>query len=213
MLMLHHIKSWEDEYKKSIWKGHYSLGMLDAAPKKGRLLDAGCGSGKYSIPLKMRGFNVVGMDVSLKALGMLKESSNSRDIDIDILAGNIFQLPFADDSFDIVWCYSVLQHLLSGERESAICEFRRILRTGGFLFIEVFGKDDMRYGGSEVEPDTFSRSNGIIYHYFDKNEVGRSLGDFSCRIIESRKKKCLKGKFYTRHMICAVAKKESSSFL
>src|SRR5659263_334458 len=140
-LTLQHIKVWEDEYKKSIWKGHYSLETLDAAP--GRLLDAGCGSGKYSIPLKMRGFDVVGMDVSLRALRMLGESSKSRDIEIDILAGNIFQLPFTDGSFDIVWCYGVLQHLLFKERESAICEFKRILKTDGHLFLEVFGKDDM----------------------------------------------------------------------
>jgi ubiquinone/menaquinone biosynthesis C-methylase UbiE len=207
--MLQHIKAWEDEYKKSIWKGHYSLEMLAAAPKKGRLLDAGCGSGKYSLPLKMRGFDVVGMDVSLAALRMLSKSSRSRDVDIDILAGNVFQLPFADGSFDIVWCYGVLQHLLSKERESAICEFQRILRTEGLLFIEVFGKDDMRYGGIEVEPGTFSRSNRIVYHYFDKDEIEGSLSDFSCRIIETRKEKCFKGKFYTRHMISVVAKKES----
>ena len=205
-LMLQHIKAWEDEYKKSIWKGHYSLGMLDATPKKGRLLDAGCGSGKYSIPLKMRGFDVVGMDVSLSALRMLSESSKSRDVDIDILAGNVFQLPFTDGSFDIVWCYGVLQHLLSKERESAICEFRRILKTEGLLFLEVFGKDDMRYGGIEVESGTFSRSNGIVYHYFDKDEIEESLSDFSCRIIETRKEKCFKGKFYTRHMISVVGK-------
>lgn len=183
--------------------------MLDDVTKKGRLLDAGCGSGKYSIPLKMRGFDVVGMDVSLKALQMLSESSKSRDVDIDLLAGNIFQLPFTDDSFDIVWCYGVLQHLLSEERGSAICEFQRILRTEGLLFVEVFGKDDMRYGGIEVEPDTFSRSNGIVYHYFDKEEIEGSLSDFSCRIIETQKKKYFKGKFYTRHMISVVAKKES----
>jgi len=205
--MVRHIKAWEDEYKKSIWKGHYSIEMPDASLKKGRLLDAGCGSGKYSIPLKMRGFDVVGMDVSLAALRMLSESSKSRDIDIDILAGNVFQLPFTDGSFDIVWCYGVLQHLLSEERESAICEFKRILRTEGFLFLEVFGKDDMRYGGIEVEPDTFSRENGIVYHYFDKDELEGSLSDFSCRIVEIRKEKCFKGKFYIRHMISVVAKK------
>jgi len=207
--MTGHIKAWEDEYKKSIWKGHYSLEMLDASIKKGRLLDAGCGSGKYSLPLKMRGFDVVGMDVSLRALRMLSESSKSRDVDIDILAGNVFQLPFTDGSFDIVWCYGVLQHLLSKERESAISEFQRILRKEGLMFLEVFGKDDMRYGGIEVEPDTFSRSNGIVYHYFDKDEIEASLSEFSCRIIETRKEKYFKGKFYTRHMICAVAKKKS----
>lgn len=205
--MSKHIKAWEDEYGKSIWKGHYSLELLDPAVKKGRLLDAGCGSGKYSVPLRMRGFDVVGIDVSFNALHMLKDSSKAREIDIDILAANVFQLPFKTDSFDLIWCYGVLQHILSKERECAIREFRRILRKEGILFIEVFGKDDMRYGGLEIEPDTFSRKNGIVYHYFDKTEMEQLLRDFSCNIIESRKEKLFRGKLYTRHMICAVAKK------
>lgn len=205
--MSKHIKAWEDEYGKSIWKGHYSLELLDPAVKKGRLLDAGCGSGKYSVPLRMRGFDVVGIDVSFNALHMLKDSSKAREIDVDILAANVFQLPFKTDSFDLIWCYGVLQHILSKERECAIREFRRILRKEGILFIEVFGKDDMRYGGLEIEPDTFSRKNGIVYHYFDKTEMEQLLRDFSCNIIESRKEKLFRGKLYTRHMICAVAKK------
>jgi len=53
----------------------------------------------------MRGFDVVGMDVSFKALQMLRENSIARELDIDILEGNVFQLPFRDDSFDIIWCY------------------------------------------------------------------------------------------------------------
>ncbi len=204
--MEHHIKAWEDEYEKSIWKGHYSLGLLDRSVKKGRLLDAGCGSGKYSLPLQMRGFEVAGVDVSLKALKMLRESSKNRELDIGIIAGNVFQLPFVDGSFDIIWCYGVLQHLLLTEREFAVREFRRILRNEGILFLEVFGKDDMRFGGIEVEPDTFSRKNGIVYHYFDKNEIEELLRDFTCNIIESRKEKLFKGKLYTRHMISAIAK-------
>jgi SAM-dependent methyltransferase len=205
--MAQHIKAWEDEYGKSIWKGHYSLRLLDSDIRKGRLLDAGCGSGKYSVPLRMRGFDVVGMDVSFKALQMLRKSSIDRELDIDILAGNVFKLPFKDHSFDLIWCYGVLQHLLTGERESAIREFRCILKVEGILFIEVFGKEDMRYGGIEVEPDTFSRKNGIVYHYFDKHEIEDLLKDFSYNIIESRKEKHFRGKIYTRHMISAVAKK------
>ena len=73
--------------------------------------------------------------------------------------------------------------------------------------MEVFGKDDMRYGGQEIEPGTFSRENGIVYHYFDNAELEELLRDFSYNIIESRKEKMFRGKSYTRHMICAVAKK------
>lgn len=205
--MARHIKAWKEEYGSNIWKGHYSLELIDTIMKKGRLLDAGCGSGRYLLPLQMRGFDVVGVDVSWKALQMLRESSKARKLDMNILAANIFQLPFACDSFDFIWCYGVLQHILSKERESAIREFHRILKKEGILFMEVFGKDDMRYGGNEIEPNTFSRKNGIVYHYFDKNEIGDLLRDFSVNINETHKEKRFKGKLYMRHMISAVGKK------
>lgn len=204
--MTGHIKAWNKEYKS--WKGgHYSLGILEAYCKKGRLLDAGCGSGKYSLPLRMRGFDVVAADVSLKALKMAGERSASLKLDIGLLAANVYQMPFSGGSFDIIWCYGVLQHLLLKERESAISEFRRLLKKDGLLFIEVMGHGDMRYGGREIEPDTFSRKNGIIYHYFNRTELEELLSGFSCRIFESRKEKKFNGERYTRHMISIVAKK------
>ncbi|MBU3967061.1 MAG: class I SAM-dependent methyltransferase [Euryarchaeota archaeon] len=204
--MTEHIKAWNNEYKSSIWKGHYSLDILGSLGK-GRLLDAGCGSGKYSIPLQMRGFEVIGVDVSLDALKMAAKGSVCRELYMKFLAGDICHLPFQDASFDIVWCYGVLQHLLSDERELAICEFRRILSSGGRLFLEVFGDEDMRYGGIEIEPNTFKRKKGIIYHYFNINELNGLLGGFSCRITESKKEKRFDGRVYIRHMISVEARR------
>ncbi len=203
--MAEHIKAWNRE--SSIWKGHYSREQLPPFYQKGRLLDAGCGSGKYTLPLRMRGFDVVAVDVSDNALKMAVKRSKTRKLDIDFLAANVYQMPFADGSFDVIWCYGVLQHLLLKERELAVGEFRRLLRNEGLLFIEVFGEEDMRYGGSEVEYNTFSRKNGIVYHYFNKNELSELLIGFSSSIAESRKEKRFDSKCYTRHMISAVAKK------
>ncbi len=203
--MKQHILAWKKESKR--WKGgHYSLELLGSC-NKGRLLDAGCGSGKYGIPLQMRGFDVVGVDVSLDALRNAGERGANRKMGIALLAANVYQLPFQNGSFDVVWCYGVLQHLLLEERELAIKEFWRILRQDSMLFLEVFGEEDMRFGGREVEANTFSRENGIVYHYFNKNELKELLRDFSCDIVESRKKKRFSGVYYERHMISAVARK------
>lgn len=204
--MTEHIKAWNSEYRSSIWKGHYSLDFVDPVCK-GRLLDAGCGSGKYSIPLQMRGFDVTGVDVSADALKMAAKGSVCRELDIKFLAADICHLPFPDASFDVVWCYGVLGHLLSDERELAISEFRRLLRSGGRLFLEVFGEEDMRFGGIEIEPNTFKRKNGIIYHYFNADELNGLLGIFSCRITESKKEKRFDGRVYIRHMISIEAEK------
>ncbi|MFH1322527.1 MAG: class I SAM-dependent methyltransferase [Methanobacteriota archaeon] len=204
--MTEHIKAWNSEYKSSIWKGHYSLDLLGSLCK-GCLLDAGCGSGKYSIPLRMRGFDVIGVDVSPGALEMAVKGSKCRELDIKFLAADICHLPFPSSSFDVIWCYGVLQHLLSAERELAINEFRRLLRRDGILFLEVFGEEDMRYGGNEVEHNTFKRKNGVIYHYFNKNELNGLLSGFSCRIVESKKEKRFDGRVYIRHTISIVAER------
>jgi len=204
--MTEHLKAWNSEYKRSIWKGHYSLDILGSLCK-GYLLDAGCGSGKYSIPLRMRGFDVISVDVSRAALEMAAKGSKCRELDITFLAADICHLPFPARSFDVIWCYGVLQHLMLAERELAINEFRRLLRRNGTLFIEVFGEEDMRYGGNEVEPNTFKRRKGIIYHYFNKNELKRLLEGFSCRIEESKKEKRFEGRVYIRHMISVVAQR------
>ncbi len=204
--MTGHIKAWKNEYKSSIWKGHYSLDVLGSCCK-GRILDAGCGSGKHTIPLRMRGFDVIAMDVSSGALKMAVKGSKCRELDIEFLAADVCHLPFSDASFDLIWCYGVLQHLLCAERELAVSEFRRLLRNGGRLLLEVMGEEDMRYGGCEVEPDTFKRKKGIIYHYFNKNELNRLLGGFSSSIIESKKEKRFNERLYLRHMISVAAEK------
>lgn len=204
-----HIKAWNRE--SGNWRGgHYTLDLLlRLEPRRGmgRLLDAGCGGGKYTLPLAMRGFDVVAADVSPGILRTAKERSTGRKLDIAFMAANICQMPFQDASFDVIWCYGVLQHLLLKERQSAVDEFRRLLKQGGTLFLEVMGEDDMRYGGSEVERNTFSRKNGIIYHYFNKTELGELLDGFAYNIFESRKEKRFNGEYYTRHMISAAARK------
>jgi len=206
---MRHIKAWHRE--SASWRGgHYSLDLLEhLEPRcnRGRLLDAGCGGGKYTLPLCMRGFDVVAVDISLDALGAAKKRSAGRNLDIAFLAANVYQMPFQDDSFDVIWCYGVLQHLLLKERHSAIDEFRRLMKKEGLLFFEVMGEDDMRYGGREVERNTFSRKNSIIYHYFNKTELEELLNGFSYDIFESRKEKRFNGEYYTRHMVSAVARK------
>ncbi len=208
--MTGHIKAWKNEYKN--WKGGpYSLDILDSYPGKGCLLDAGCGCGKYALPLRMRGFDVVAVDVSLNALRIACERSTGKKLDIKFLAGNIYRMPFRDASFDLIWCYGVLQHLYLKERELVLLEFRRILKDGGLLFMEVLGVEDMRFGGCEVEHNTFSRKNGIIYHYFNKSELEELLYFFSCNIMESRREKKFGGKSYTRHTISAIARKSEKN--
>lgn len=163
-----HLNAWKGEYGKAIWRGPYDITpIVSAVPRGARVLDAGCGSGKMTIPLARAGYRIVGLDLVREGL----QEMWGRDGCIDLVTGDVRNLPFDDSTFSAVVCYDVLQHLLEPERVRAAEEIKRVLAPGGIAFFEAFGRGDMRYGGKEVEPHTFRRETGIIYHYFSEEEM------------------------------------------
>lgn len=194
-----HLKAWKKEYSSATWKGPYDIGPIKAGVEPGSLvLDVGCGSGKITAPLRRAGFKAVGLDVAREGL-LLGEG--------DRVEGDARHLPFRDCVFDAVVCYDVLQHLLAPEREAAMAEMQRVLVPGGRLFLEVFGREDMRYGGSEVEPHTFRRDSGIIYHYFSAEELQGLLAGMEHRIESRLTRRVFKGEEYSRHRLFAAGRK------
>lgn len=167
-----HLNAWKGEYGKAIWRGPYDVApIVSAVPRGARVLDAGCGSGKMTIPLSRAGYRIVGLDLVREGL----QEMRVRDGCIDLVTGDVRNLPFDDGTFSAVVCYDVLQHLLEPERVRAVEEIKRVLAPGGIAFLEAFGRGDMRYGGKEVEPHTFRRDTGIIYHYFSEDEMRKLL--------------------------------------
>ncbi|MBN1133860.1 MAG: class I SAM-dependent methyltransferase [Methanosarcinaceae archaeon] len=202
-----HFLAWEQEYSHVIWGGPRSIYVVRTHLNLGnRVLDAGCGNGRYLLPLS-RMYHTVGVDVSAKAIKISKSYLEKGNLYAEYAVSAIHQLPFAEKSFDAIVCFGVLQHLFEDERRAALDEFRRVLVLGGLLFAEVLGVEDMRYGGEEVEPHTFLRRNGIIYHYFTSEELESLLDGFETEVIEDiKKEKTFKGKSYTRHRIQSVAR-------
>lgn len=196
-----HIKAWENEYTRTAWRGPYSIEPMKEQLRAGaRVLDVGCGNGKMLAPLARAGFEATGIDICRSALIALADHR--------LVQGDARNLPFIDNTFDGAVCYDVLQHLLEGERNAAVLEIKRVLVPGGLFFLQVFGKKDMRYGGTLVEPDTFRRHSGIIYHYFSEEEVKSMLSGFTLLRMDSAiSLKTFKGEEFTRHKITAVAQK------
>ncbi len=203
-----HLKAWNKEHLRGIWKGPYSLDFFDRyVTPPARILDAGCGLGRYTIPLAMREYNVTGVDISKFAITGLNNVRLRRNMQMGLAAADVCHLPFQNDTFDVVVAFGVLQHLLEEERSAALSEFARVLVPGGTIVIEVLGREDMRMGGREVETDTFLRSTGSVYHYFDPDEIKDIFSGLE--IIEIKENKIIKniaGKDYTRHMISVAAR-------
>jgi SAM-dependent methyltransferase len=93
-------------------------------------LDVGCGTGTLMEALRPSG-TVFGADNSLGMLGVLRRNGRG-----EAAASSVEMLPFADASFDVVFCVAALHHLAEPEAvRRAIREMVRVARPGGALVI------------------------------------------------------------------------------
>ncbi len=107
-----------------------SEGLVNQVTDKFKdILDVGFGQGYSLKKFKERGFNVKGITLS---------EQEYRDFEIqgyDVHIMDMSFLDFDDESFDLVWCRHALEH--SVMPFISLKEFRRVLRRGGVLFVEV----------------------------------------------------------------------------
>jgi 2-polyprenyl-3-methyl-5-hydroxy-6-metoxy-1,4-benzoquinol methylase len=94
-----------------------------------RLLDAGCGSGRTLDELARYG-RVSGIDLSPEAVHAARRRGHD-----DVHVAAVEDLPFADETFDVVTCLDVVEH--TPDDRATLAELRRVTRPGGLLLVTV----------------------------------------------------------------------------
>ncbi len=102
-------------------------------------LDAGCGGGRGTLfMLKHGARHVTGFDFSARNVDTTKRNAEKFGYsNIAVQQGTLEQLPFADATFDVVWCNGVLQH--AAQPDVCLAEITRVLKPGGRAWIYVYG--------------------------------------------------------------------------
>lgn len=95
----------------------------------GTILDAGCGTGRYSLFLDSLGHTVTGIDISQDMLNLAKKKGGN----IDLIQGDISKLPFGNAQFDHVVSGLAIHYV--SDLKTTIREFSRVLKVGGKLVI------------------------------------------------------------------------------
>ena len=115
-------------------KLHYLPRLVDFAGYNGkRLLDVGCGLGNDLSRFARGGAQVTGVDVAPNAIELARSNFMQRGLNGDFLVMNGEALQFQDNSFDVVYCHTVLHFTPNPAR--MISEIHRVLRPGGMAIL------------------------------------------------------------------------------
>jgi SAM-dependent methyltransferase len=134
------LRSWDalaDGWSEWVHNNDNRLYVLDPAHLKQigdvadkRVLDAGCGEGRFARMLAERGANVTAFDFSPRMIELAKQIESEKPLGIEYLVADMTNLSrFPDDSFDIAVAYLSLIDVPDYER--ALAEVARTLRPGG----------------------------------------------------------------------------------
>lgn len=149
-----------------------------------KVLDLGCGNGRYFEYLKEKKVNYFGVDNSEKLI----EIAKARYPEADFQVADALNLPFPDNFFDKVVSIAVLHHIPSEElRIQFLKEVKRVLKPGSVLFLTVWSFRELKefflffkfiilklFGskldfGDFLEP--WGKKTMRYYHYFTENEL------------------------------------------
>jgi ubiquinone/menaquinone biosynthesis C-methylase UbiE len=103
-----------------------------------RILDAGCGTGNFSLTLADWGADMVGVDRSSAMLSRARGKRWEGPGKVEWVRGDLAQLPFPAHSFDGVISLVALDFIIA--REAVIRELARVLKPGGFLVVAVLNR-------------------------------------------------------------------------
>ncbi len=123
-----------------------ALGQLAADLGAQRILEIGCGTGRWLDSLVAAPGSIFGVDASM---GMLRRA-RERDKGLELVCGRAEQLPLAEERFDLLFVVNALHHF--DEREQFVRRAWELLRPGGALAIVGF--------------DPRNHRDWYIYQYF-----------------------------------------------
>ncbi len=100
-----------------------------------RVLDVGAGNGGLCIACALSGAaSTSGIEIEESRIALARKWAECRGVTIDVRRGVAERLPFEDESFDVVFLSSVIEHV--DDQEASVREMARVLRKGGMFFLD-----------------------------------------------------------------------------
>ena len=200
--------------RREIWE---ELNFLFANLKeREKVLDLGCGNGRWYPVFKEKKVDYFGVDNSEKLIEIAKENFP----DAKFFVGDALNLPFSDNFFDKVYSIALLHHIPSEDfRIKVLKEAKRVLKSGGILiltcwkicrlreilvllkytFLKIVGKSKLDFRDAFVPWD---KKMLRYYHFFTQKELENLVRKVGFEILESGVVKNKRGNRQNYYIIC-----------
>ncbi len=180
-------KYFETAYKTGadIWthKKHKEkiLEMIEMIPSGGFVLDIGSGRGLWSFAFVELGFKVIGIDYIDRVVKTNNQEVKWRRLEnkIRFIVGDVFDINFADETFDVVTDFGLVQHLNNQDFKKYKEEINRVLKPGGYVLnvsISRNTKQFLNFSPTKSDSGEF-QIDGVHYYFFTDEEIINLYGE------------------------------------
>ena len=137
--------------------------LVKKIPVGGSVLEIAPGPGYFCIELARLGsYQITGLDISRSFVEIARKNAAEAGLEIEFREGNASDMPFADETFDFMFCQAAFKNF--SEPVKAIAEMYRVLRPGGVAVIS-----DLR---SDAYPEDIEREiKGMDLNHFNETMV------------------------------------------
>lgn len=149
--------------------------------EKGPALDICCGSGNNAIYLAKQGFSCHGIDISPTAIRYAQQKAKDEGVSCQLIPGNAIQLPYADNSFTLVFDRGCFHSMSPQERQAYVRGVHRVLRHEGKYQLLCFSSRSHR----DYQPP-YSFSPRDLKRYFSTLFHIRHIKEFSLPVEGTR---------------------------
>lgn len=174
-------KFFETAYKTGtdIWTDkHYHSKVFDylsKIPPGSMILDLGTGRGRWPFAMVDLGMKVIGVDYIKHLIKVNNQEAKAKHLQgkIRFVEGDVFDVGFADASFDAVTDFGLLQHMHREDWRTYGSEVSRVLRSGGYVINVAYSRETPRlfeFVPGDSEDGDFEKY-GVHYHFFTEGEI------------------------------------------
>lgn len=166
-----------------VYKWPWIIAFLDNLPDNSLIYDLGCGNGRNMIDDRL---NFIGIDNCETFIKICKNKN------LNVILGNIVEVPLKNESADALICIAVLHHLSTNDnRLNALLEMKRLIKTNGKILLSVWSKNQpkktrrnfVNYGKNIVLWNKYGEIYERYYYIFKLDELKLLINKAGLSII------------------------------